>query len=197
MKIIKFKIRGVVPTIQHNGQTSDPLNHFAKEIKKISSKKVKTDDDYMEMARLEWFASLYTNDHEQIIWPAENIEKMIADAAKKTRQGKQTLAGIFIDGDTKLEYEGPKDPKKLWEFASFEKNPFVSRVSAVVKSSNGRIMRTRAIFRDWAVQFNVNYMEDLLSASQIKDFVNTAGTIIGLSDWRPKYGRFVVESVEE
>ncbi len=45
--------------LQHNGQTADPLNEFAKELKKVSGKRNKTDEYHALMGEIEWRAGLY------------------------------------------------------------------------------------------------------------------------------------------
>ena len=191
---LKFRIRGVVPTIMHNGQTSDPLNFYAKEMKKLTSKRNKTDYIHLQLAKLEWFAALYVDDKGRPAWPGENIESMIIAAAKKTKNGQQAKAGLFVYGNFPLLYEGPKSAERLWDHKAVEKNPFVSRVSVVV--NRNRVMRTRPIFIDWQLDFIVHYLPTVLTEEQIIEFINTAGIVVGLSDWRPKYGRFTVLSHE-
>jgi hypothetical protein len=192
---IKFKIRGVMPTIMHNGQTSDPLNGYAKDMKKLTSKKQKKDADHMDLAKLEWYAALYVDEQNRPCWPGENIEAMLVAAAKKNRMGPSAKSGLFIDGNSIVQHDGPRTADGLWKYKSFEKNPYVSRVPVVVNKS--RVMRTRPIFQNWSLEFTVHYMPDIINKEDVIEFVNKAGKMIGLSDWRPKYGRFEIESVEE
>jgi hypothetical protein len=191
---VSFRVRGVVPTIMCNGQTADPLNPFARQMKKISSKKTKTEDDHLEMARVEWHASLYLDEKSRPCWPSENIESMMVAAAKKARKGTDAKAGVFVEKNAPIIFEGPKSAEGLWSHRTFGKNPFISRVPAVINRS--RIMRTRPIFPEWSLEFDINFLLDMFDSSQIIDTVETAGRIIGLSDWRPKYGRFVIEKAE-
>jgi len=193
-RTVGFRIKGVVPTIMCNGHTADPLNKFAKEMKKISSKRNKTEEDYLELARVEWFASIYTDDKGRPCWPSENIESMMIAAAKKTRKGTDAKAGIFIEKNAPIIFDGPKTVEGIWKSKKFDNNPFISRVPAVVNRS--RVMRTRPIFHEWALEFDVSYFPDMFDDDQIIATVATAGRIIGLSDWRPKYGRFEIEKAE-
>lgn len=193
-RTVEFQIKGVVPTIMCNGQTADPLNSFAKRMKKISSKKNKTEEDHMELAKIEWYASLYLDKDGRPCWPSENIESMLVYAAKKIRKGTDAKAAVFIEENAPIIYEGPKNADSLWIFRSFDNNPFISRVPAVVNRS--RVMRTRPIFNEWSLEFDVNFLPDMFDEQQIIDTVETAGRVIGLSDWRPKYGRFIVEKTE-
>ena len=193
-RTVAFKIRGVVPTIMCNGQTADPLNQFAKQMKKISSKRNKTEDDHLALAEVEWHASLYLDDKGRPCWPSENIEAMMIAAAKKTRKGTDAKAGLFIEQNAPILYEGPKNADGLWKYKTFDNNPFISRVPAVINRS--RIMRTRPIFHEWSLEFDISFLPEMFDDQQIIDTVETAGRIIGLSDWRPKYGRFEVEKAE-
>jgi hypothetical protein len=56
-----------------------------------------------------------------------------------------------------------------------------------------RIMRTRPIFYDWSLKFSLHYNEDLINESQLKKAIEDAGAIVGLGDWRPEHGRFLLE----
>ena len=192
---VKFKIRGVMPTIMHNGQTSDPLNSYAKDMKKLTSKRQKSDSDHMDLAKLEWYAALYVDEQNRPCWPGENIEAMLVAAAKKNRMGPSAKSGLFIDGNSVVQHDGPRTADGLWKFKKFENNPYISRVPVVVNKS--RVMRTRPIFNNWTLEFTVHYMPDIINKEDVISFVNRAGKMIGLSDWRPKYGRFEIESTEE
>lgn len=192
---IKFRIKGVMPCIMHNGQTSDPLNSYAKDMKKLTSKKTKKDDDHLKLAKLEWYAALYVDEQNRPCWPGENIEAMLIASAKKNRMGPSAKSGLFVNGNSIIIHDGPRTADGLWKFKSFEKNPYVSRVPVVVNKS--RVMRTRPIFQDWSLEFTVHYMPDIINREDLIDFVKRAGKMIGLSDWRPKYGRFIVESFED
>jgi len=178
-------IRGVVPCIQHNGQMCDPLNRWAKAIKAITGKRKKTDDDHAEIARLEWFASLYLDKDGEPCWPGENIEGLLIASAKKQKSGPTAKAAVIVDGNHKLIYTGPKDPEKLWNEESFR-----SIVRAKVQQS--AIMRCRPIFHNWELKFTVSYLPDLLDLNALKQWIEIGGREIGLSEWRPKYGRYEV-----
>jgi hypothetical protein len=57
-------------------------------------------------------------------------------------------------------------------------------------------MRTRPIFPEWELEFTVEYSPDLVQRDRLEEWVEVAGRQIGLSDWRPNYGRFEVVSAE-
>lgn len=66
----------------HSGQTADPLNHYAKALKAVSSKRSKTDADHEEMSKIEWFASLYLDKSQRVILPDYLLEAAFINGAK-------------------------------------------------------------------------------------------------------------------
>lgn len=184
-----FEIEGVTPTILHNGQTANPINKYAKAMKEISAKKKKTDSDYEALARIEWEAGFYFTDKMEPCWPGENIERMLLDAAKKDREGPLCKTGVMVDGNFPIIYDGPRDLPGLWADENF-------RIVSKCKVQQSSIMRTRPCFRIWSMSITVSYLKDVLNKSQVQRYMQTAGQLIGLSDWRPKHGRFAVNSVK-
>lgn len=183
-KSLKFKITGVAPLICHNGQTANPLNRFAKEMKRISAKRDKTEADYEELARIEWMAGLYVNDGKPVM-PGTVLEAAFAVGARKTKKGKQVQAGVVCPGDYPILYDGPSELDKLWANEAY-------RLTVGVRVQRNRVMRTRPIFRDWACEFELMYDAGQLNESEVKEIVKRTGEEVGLCDWRPKFGRFVV-----
>ena len=181
---IDFHIRGVAPLIVHNALLSDPLYVWSRAVAQISKKRKKTEAELIEMARCEFQGSLY-HDGERPFIPGANLERMFRDAAAKTKKGKDVQAGMIVPEDAPLIYDGPKDRDKLWA-----KEQFRFRASAGVGGK--RVMRTRPIFREWELKFFVLISLDVLEVQQVCDFLDLAGRVIGLCDWRPKYGRFEV-----
>lgn len=62
-------------------------------------------------------------------------------------------------------------------------------------------IRYRGEFKKWAVNIQVRYNANVLSAEQIVNLFNTAGFAIGVGEWRPQkdgsYGMFHVATGEE
>ena len=183
-KTLNFRITGVSPLLCHNGQTADRLNDFARRLKKVSNKKNKTDADYAEMARIEWYAGLYLQDGKPCI-PGPVIEAALAVGAKKSKRGKQVLAGVFCPNNAMLIYDGPKDVDELWKAGNH-------RLTIGVRVQRNKVMRTRPIFREWAADLEIIYDPLQLNEEDIGEILRTTGEVIGLCDWRPKFGRFVV-----
>jgi len=184
-KTVEFEIEGVSPLLMHNGQMANPLNKFAKELKKISGKRKKTDDDYAEMSRIEFLGGLYVNGDKVPVIPGEVLEATISSGAKNTKKGKVSKSCIIVDGNFPIIYDGPKSPEKLFEDENF-------RHICGVKVGQARIMRTRPKFNTWSLKFTVHYLPDVVDAREILTFVEDAGRVSGLCDGRPRFGRFNV-----
>lgn len=187
-EVVTYKLSSSAPLILHSGQTADPLNKWAKAIKLISGKRKKTDADYLEMARLEFFAGLYM-DKDGPILPSMVIDALIVNSAKKSRDGMTAKSGVFCLEHARLEYDGPRTAEELWADESFH-------FSALVRVGTARVARMRPNFRDWLANVTVNFETSLVNPKQIYEWLVTGGTQVGLCDWRPQYGRFTVSKVE-
>lgn len=183
---IEVKVKGVCPMLQHNGQMADPLNPITKEMKKVSSKRKKTDEDFADMAKIEWTGGLYLDEKGRVGVPGECIEAMFLAAAKSLRLGKQAQCGILSDGFWLLEYDGPKNVEALWADGRF-------RDMRGVRIQRNRIIRCRPIFRNWGLTFKVSYEPTQIDKAQVLEIVQIAGRTVGIGDYRPKYGRFEIE----
>jgi hypothetical protein len=184
-KTLKFKITSVAPLLMHNGQTADPLNQHSRSIAEITSKRKKTEADHREVSRREWFAGLYLMNGEPCI-PAEMIEAVLIEGAKKEKRGPAAKAGIIVESNARLDYQGPRKPEALWQDEKF-------RLRVPVRVGTSRVIRTRPRFEKWSASIVVKYLPSLLNEKDIRSFLAAAGEQIGLADWRPRFGRFAVE----
>lgn len=182
---VRYKLTSSAPLIQHNGQTADPLNKWAKALKQISSKRKKTDADYEEMAKIEFMAGLYMGSDGPVI-PTDVIEAMLIAAAKKSREGPSAKSGCYCPEPARLEYEGPRDPNEMWEAEIF-------RFSKLVRVGMARVVRMRPIFSEWSAVVALSIEDSIVDITRLDDWMHAAGTQIGLGDWRPQYGRFTAE----
>lgn len=181
-----FSIQGVGVLLMHNVRLADPLDQSAKALKKVSSKRKKTEEDFIEMSRIEFFGGFYWNG-KNFVLPAENWESALVAAAKKTKQGPIVRSGVFIEKATILLAEGPSTPAERWEAKCFDRR--------IVKVGIARIMRTRPSFEGWSTKLTVTFDPEIIDVENLRDIVVLLGKQIGVGDYRPRFGRFdVVES---
>jgi len=185
---LEIKIRGIAPLLMHNGQTKDPMNEFSKAIKKVSSKRNKTDDDYLQMSKLEWHASIYVNGNGKLIIPSDNIEACIIKGGMRNKNGKKLQSGMWLveNPGPEFNYTGPKDIDKLSEDPNF-----ISKKAVKIKKNS--VIRTRPIFNEWWLIFHIGYNPLVVNEEEIIEAIENAGRYEGLGDYRPKYGRFIIE----
>lgn len=157
-------------------------------MKKITSKRVKTDADHEELARLEFLAGLYMTENGPIV-PAEMVDATLINAAKKTKEGPLAKGGLFCAEHAALEYDGPRDANDLWENETF-------RHSAIVRVGNSRLVRTRPVFDPWSTTVTVNIENTVVNPSRVDEWFQTAGSLIGFGDWRPRFGRFDAKHID-
>lgn len=201
-KHIEFTLKGVSPTMIHSGRLANPLDPITKEMKKVSSKRAKTEDDLQLLADLEWLGCFYASEpgifevknnrlsltgFGRPNWPGENVERMLMEAARKQKLGKSFAAGVMCEGQFFLDFgeNGKGSIEKIFGDPKY-------RDTRGVKVQQSTVMRTRPIFQQWTLPIRVSYLPNIVDAHQIEQAIETAGVMIGLSDYRPKYGRFTL-----
>jgi hypothetical protein len=188
---VKLTLTGTAPILMHNARLADPLDSYTKLLKTVSSKRTKTDDDHEEMARIEFLGGLYCDETMGPYIPGVNLHQCLIEGAKLTRRGRHVERGVVVmEEQLLLAYSGPRTPDELYA----DKN-FRSRLSVGVTTS--RVMRTRPKFPQWALEAHLVVDTGQLDLNDIGEIAETAGLMIGLGDYRPRYGRFdvVVETL--
>lgn len=189
LQSITFKIKGTCPLLVHNDQMVDPLNPHTRAMKELTKKRKKTDEDHEEIARIEWEAGLYFEEDIGPFLPAANIEAMVREAAKLSKEGKKIQRGVQCEQDRiPIEYDGPRKVEPLYADGRFR-----DRRSAKVGMS--KVIRTRPIFRDWELSFSLLFMDDIISERDLIAIVHKAGRVTAMGDYRPRFGRFVVTHI--
>lgn len=187
-EIVKARLTGVAPLLMHNGQLVDPTNKFTKALAAATkSSNKKTEDGIADIRRLEWEGGLYTDEEGKVAIPADLVLALVLGGAKKSKQGGEAKAGIYEAAPFfALDYEGPKDLKKLYADPRF-----VDCRGARV--GQARVMRTRPVFRKWALDVGLIVDTEVMDPESVITALVKAGTLVGLGDWRPRFGRFTVE----
>ena len=189
MQSIEFVIAGISPLMMHNERLANPLDLHAKSMKKITEKKKKTDEDHQALAYEEFLGGIYHSDGAPYI-PLRCIEACVRDGARITKRGKDVQRGITALGldEERAEfiYNGPKDLDGLYKAGFFDQR--------TVKVGMQRVVRTRPKFNaGWKVKFTLAFDTEVFNRETVLEIVETAGKMSGLGDYRPRYGKFVVE----
>jgi hypothetical protein len=201
--LVQLAVRwtGTRPLIMHRGNLADSFDPWARKIKEISSKRKKTDEDSGELQRREFLGSLYYDQEIGIYIPTENVRACIVEGARVSKLGVQAETGIEViayganEAAIPFEYEGPKDPEKLWNSRKKDgSSDFI--FTRGVRVNQARIMRTRPRFHKWSIPFIVEIDTELLNPDQAIQAMIHAGLRKGLGDWRPRHGRFTVTQAD-
>ena len=180
----KYHLTGVAPLLMHNGQLADPLNQWSKAISKITAKQKKTEADHQEIARLEWMGGLYLFNGAPCI-PREALKATLYNAAKKVKKGPKVKSGVVCE-HTPLIYDGPTDPKALWDDGRFS-------FRTTKPQQKSRIVRTRPIFSEWKADILIVFNDEIINPGEVDDLVAIGGHTIGLLEERPEYGTYTVQ----
>ena len=182
---IRIDLQGTSPLLMHNPQMVDPEFEINREIKTLTSKRKKTDEDLKNIARLEWYGGLYQQDG-TVVQPTAKARKCIVNTARINKLGKAVERALsFREVYVPLVYQGPKNIDEIWESARF-----VSRLSVGVNGK--RVMRVRPQFSTWAMSIEGLFVEDAgLNFDELIRIVELAGQVEGIGDNRINgYGRF-------
>lgn len=187
MKRVAITLVGVTPCVQHNSQTADPMNPYSKELKKLTSKRVKTEDDLALLSRIEWEASMYLDAQSRPVWPAANLRCLAWKAAKKQKAGPKCKSGLTIETlEAVIQHTGPKKLDELYEKGFYDRR--------VVTVNGAKIVRVRAkILMPWSVQFDAIIDPTQCTEDDVLQWFEIAGAQIGLGDIPVPMGRFTVE----
>lgn len=182
---VRITLTGRTPLLMNSDRTVNPIDPITKAIKKVTSKKTnKTEEDHEEVARLEHLGGLYLDPDIGPYIPGQNIEASFVKAAAVTRQGTKLKQALIVTTDVNpLGYTGPRDPEGLWADLNF-------RHMASVKVGQARVMRCRPQFREWRTEADAIIDTSIVALSDFEDIASTAGSRIGLGDFRPRFGRF-------
>jgi hypothetical protein len=188
--IVRVYMKGTTPLLMHNPQMVDPMFEINREIKALTGKRKKTDDDLRQIEKLEWYGGLYLEENgdgrSHLVQPTSKPRKAIVEAGKTCKLGKSVERALTFDHVyERLQYDGPDDVDELWKAGT----RYVSRLSVGI--GNKRVMRVRPKFFPWAMTADALFLEDVLNFEELVRLAELAGRGIGIGDNRVNgYGRF-------
>ena len=170
-KKVSVEIQGISPLL---------MNRFPMEPIKAIEKKPK--EEQAEIAA-------YRDDKKKLFIPAMNIHRALISAATYSKgKGRASLqkpvaACVMVGPDYVI-----MTPQKY----------VVDARPVVVPATKGRVVRYRPKFEDWGLKFDIEFDDELLKASELREVVDNCGRLVGLADFRPEkkgpFGRFSVTS---
>lgn len=190
MYTVDVQVEGIAPLMQHRF----PLPDFA-DLSKGGKKKT-GEQDYSQ----EWREYLYATPEGDIYQPATHFDGCLVKAAAGYKiQGargktyKDLFKGnVFVSPDAI--FHNVKVPESLDADAD---KPLYLDVRPVV-IQRARVVRVRPTFGiGWKLEFEISVLDDQLPKNVLNDVLVLAGRTVGIGDFRPRFGRFIVTRFEE
>jgi hypothetical protein len=191
MKIV-IDVVGTSPLLMHNPRMVDPEFEINRQMKVLTGKRKKTDEDLRQIGKLEWFGGMYEVEG-VVVQPTSKLRKCLINAGRISKQGKSIERALsFSELNVPLIYEGPKELNKL-----FEDKRYTSRLSVGI--GNKRVMRVRPQFSQWGLRIKGLFIEDAgLNLSEFEHIAELAGLSEGIGDNRVNgYGRFTIKVTQD
>lgn len=184
MKIYNVTIQGITPLLM-NRPSQLEISDKSKDVKR----ETKTPDEISE-------AKLYTDAEGKIYFPSTWFRGALVEAGKQKKMGGK--------GSSKATYSkivGSSVSIEPFEILLKKPNWKTFSILAVNPTTHGRNILHRPQFDKWEVDMQVNFEEEQIEPSVMKELFDIAGKRVGIGDWRPAkkgmFGKFQVTSWKE
>ncbi len=191
MKQVKLHFVGSTDLLMHNPSIlMNPFHKITQEMKGLTAKRKKSDEDLRRISELEWHASLYFDPEVGVYMPGDNVEKCAVECARMKKRGKDVQRGLMcLERRIPLIVDG-KVQKNISALFSMNGKYVDLRPERV---SGRGVLRTRPIFRDWQFTVDIAFDDEIWNERDVVQLFEDAGKYMGLCDRRPRFGQFVVE----
>jgi len=156
---------------------SDQAQAEASKVTKKSGRQVCSAEDEAEQGA-------YRLESGELCQPAEHIYQAMCKAASDFQvkgKGKKTYKGV-VAGNVVV----------TPEFIGHGRNSYAIDARPA-RIQRARIMRRRPLLRDWSLEFDIQVLdEELLPKEVLSAVLVKAGESVGIGDYRPRFGRFIV-----
>lgn len=186
---VRVHVVGTLPLLCHNEQLANPLNPVVRQIKALTGKRKKTEDDLQSIAFLEFQGGFYYDADRRPCIPGRNLWTAIRNAARGSKDGQLIEKGCIVTTSlAPIEYDGPIDPKEMADQGFM--------YVCLVGIQRSRVLRSRPRFDNWEATFEFEVLDDVLDLAAFAAYVDTAGRLHGVGDGRPHFGRFTATTEE-
>lgn len=196
---VTLNLTGERPMLQHNGRMSNPLSAEARAMKALTSKKRKTDEDYLAMLTTEARGAVYETTDGLLGVPSQNLWRSLYDAATAFRRGADIKRALMVaDGDGDLVVPLLIPQGRAGRSGEISVESFLSVPEHVdyrpVKVGQVRTMRARPkVPAGWTCTHHFDLLEDVIDPRDLAPIIERAGRLVGLGDWRPTFGTFATD----
>lgn len=185
---INLTLTGVGPMLMHNGRLANPLDPHTREMKALTAKRTKTDEDLINILQVEARGGCWETDDGFVGIPNAAIWRSVYDAAKAFKRGEDIKRAFSFDDVTQpLTIDGKHWSVSDW-CASMDRIDY-----RPVKVMNRKVMRARPKFSaGWQSEHTFDLLTGVVDPRDLVPIFERAGSLVGLGDWRPTYGKFAI-----
>lgn len=193
---IQTSIQGITPLLQHKYGLEIQESQMQGAGRKSGS------EDY----RYEYLRTMYVNHEGYLFQPATHIEGALVKAGKlftiKGRKGKtygdSIKAYVYVTPDEILHLDSQGNSIVAPDKELLENPTELLSVSVMrVKIQRAAVPRLRLqLATGWNLSFTMEVHDDQLRPEVVQDILAEAGKAVGIGDYRPRYGRFIVTEFE-
>lgn len=186
---LTLRLTGTKPMLQHNGRLANPTDPYVRELKLITSKRKKTEEDLIRIMQIEARGACWETEDGKIGVPAAAVWRTVHESAKMDKLGKSVERALsFTDVVEPLLINGQE-----WSC-----DDYLSSSTRIdyrgVKVGTSRTMRARPlVLNGWQVTHTLELMADVIDPETLVPIIKRSGRLYGIGDWRPNYGTFAVE----
>ena len=135
----------------------------------------------------------------------ECVKRLIKDSDDNICAKSSWIEGALVSSGAEFKFKGHKTYKTILQAGIYVDPDLIVLSnqdweidSRRVKIQRASIMRSRPIFREWSLDFDIVITSpDLIQPAILKEILENAGKVKGIGDYRPKYGLFKVTKFEE
>jgi hypothetical protein len=188
---IDITLTGLKPMLQHNIRLANPLDPYTQKLKEFTGKRKKTDEDLAEIMWWEARGSAYETTEGFLGMPCDNVWRSLYDAATAFKQGANLKRALIPDTDIEpLLVAG----EKVYVDEFLKAGNIDTRA---VQVSRARTMRSRPMVdTPWSVTHRFELLSDIIDVRELDPITERAGRVVGIGDYRPRFGTFTATVTE-
>jgi len=190
----EIEIEGLSSMLHHGGQAIGMDDDSGR---KKGGAAIKGDPD-------EWRKTIYFDEDAGVFLPSINVESCLIEASKNFKvTGRATATKYFKSSVSITEemlpfYVNGKIIKDLEQVDRGEGGASVFKMGVKNPATRMRNTRYRARFDKWSSKFRVLVLaDDYIPMNRLKEVIEYAGMYVGLGDFRPRFGRFLLKSIKK
>jgi len=192
---LKVKLVGRGPMLMHNGRMANPLCSYVREMKPLTGKRNKTDEDHAKLMQIEARGACWETEKGEMGVPNAAVWATIYNAAKAFKRGEDIKRALL--------YEDVVEPMVVkGQSVACDEYLFGNEQSVTehidyrpVRVKAARPMRARPKVEGWESEHTFELLTDVVNERDLEPILERAGRLVGIGDWRPIYGKFTAEVV--